>query len=324
MVGTPPAFRSLHGKDFGLTPRGLEVYGRSVGSIDMGGDIYYVSSTASNATDGGDGKSPARPFATLDYAIGRCTANNNDIIVVMANHAETITGASGLDFDVAGITVIGVGEGDQRPRFLMDAATTVTADIAAADVTLENLVFAAGHADIVRCIQVQSTGATLRKLEFVENTAGENFLIPIDCSGTTDNECDGLTVEGCRSIGLDAAATEFIALAADIDRLTVRENFVVQSGSTDGALIKQATGKDMTLLDCRWNFVQHAMTAGDLLIDNDTTANTGIVAHNRCRHADVTSAHSLIDCDGVGLFDNLSTSVDTASGFVLPAIDTDA
>ena len=70
--------------------------------------------------------------------------------------------------------------------------------------------------------------------------------------------------------------------------------------------------------------MQHAMTAGDLLIDNDTTANTGIIAHNRCRHADVTTSHSLIDCDGVGLFDNLSTSVDTASGFVLPAIDVDS
>ena len=60
---------------------------------------------------------------------------------------------------------------------------------------------------------------------------------------------------------------------------------------------------------------------GDLLIDNDTTVNTGIVAHNRCRHVDVTGAHSLIDCDGVGLFDNLSVSTDILSGVIVPAAD---
>src|SRR3990167_8953647 len=82
----------------------------------FGGNIYWVNSNTGANTGKGTRE---RPFATLDYAIGRCTANNGDIIMVMPNHAETITGAGGLTFDVAGITVIGMGSYNNRPRFLM-------------------------------------------------------------------------------------------------------------------------------------------------------------------------------------------------------------
>lgn len=299
----------------GLNVRGLPILNSHAGTV-----FWLDSNTGSDGNKG----TFDRPFATLDYAIGRCTANKGDMIMIKPNHAETITGVSGIDFDIAGISVIGLGTGNQRPRFLMDGADTVTADVAAADITIQNIVFAAGHADIARCLQIQAVGATLIDLEFVENVADENFLIPIDASGTTDNEADMLKVIGCRSLGLDASATEFIAVAADVDGMIVNDNLVIQSGSTDGALIKQATGKDMTNVSVMRNSLQHAMTAGDLLIDNDTAVNTGIVAGNKCKHKDVTGAHSLIDADGVGLFDNLSTSLDTASGFILPAIDADS
>jgi len=67
------------------------------------------------------------------------------------------------------------------------------------------------------------------------------------------------------------------------------------------------------------------MTANELLLNNDQSDNTGIIAHNRVGHADVTGAHDLgIDGLGCRLFDNLSVSTDSLSGFVLPAIDADS
>ncbi len=289
-----------------------------LGDHILTGDTRFVHSGTTGATTTSEG-TPRDPISTLEGATNLSQANDN--IVILPGHSETITGVGGITNDVAGLTIIGLGVGTRRPRFLMDGAATVTWAISAADVSIENVVLAAGHADIVRAFNITAAGFHAKNIEFVENTAGENFLIPFDMTSAVANACDGAIIEGCRSLGLDAAATEFIALVEDINRLTVMNNLIVQSGSTDGALIKQATGKDMTLLDCRWNFVQHAMTAGDLLIDNDTTANTGIVAHNRCRHADVTGAHSLIDCDGVGLFDNLSVSTNILSGVLVPAAD---
>ena len=69
-----------------------------------------------------------------------------------------------------------------------------------------------------------------------------------------------------------------------------------------------------------WNFTHRENTAGDLFINNDVDINSGIVAHNRIGHAD-TASEVLIDLDGVRFFDNLGTATDTASGFILPAID---
>lgn len=304
----------------GLQVAGVPTMGVG-GSLPLGKNYLFVDSAY--GSDGNTGTEMTSALATLDSAFAKCTANKGYIIVVLPNHEETITGAAGIAHDVAGVSVIGLGVGNQRPRFLMDAGTSVTYAISAADAYVENLVFAAGHADIVACFDITATGAHLHKLEFVENTTAENFLTEIKATSTTDNNADGLTVTECRSIGIDSAHLEFIEVNADLDRLQVHNNYVCQIGSTAGALILCATGKDLTNCFVSWNFVQHAMTANDLLVDNDTTANTGIIAHNRCRHADVTGAHSLIDCDGVGLFDNLSTSTNTTSGFVLPAIDVD-
>lgn len=292
------------------------------------GKVWFVSSTSSRCQDDpGHGKSPDTPFATLDYAIGRVDANSGadrgDVIVLMPNHAETITGIGGITADVAGITILGLGTFNQRPRFLMDGAATVTFAISAADVTVRNCVFASGHADVVTCFDVTAKGATIVECEFVDNVANENFLSAIKCTSTSDNNADGLKVIGCRYLSPDAACEEMIETNADVDGMVLHGNLYVCEAATAGKFLLSATGKDFTNCQITWNFNVNGMTANDLFIDNDTTANTGIVAHNRCGHHDVTGAHSLIDCDGVRLFDNLSVSTDTSSGFVLPAIDVD-
>lgn len=307
-------------------PNGVSSFGMPIigsGGHMTTGNVFFVSSTATNASDGNLGSSPDKPLATLDGAYTRTTANNGDLVFLMPNHAETVTGVGGITADVAGVSVIGLGRGAQRPRFLMDGAATVTYVVSAADHAISNAVFAAGHADIVRCFNITAAGLSLHAIEFVENIATENFLIPIEFSSTTDLNADGASVVACRSLGVDASATEFIATAADIDGFVCRDNVVIQSGSTDGALIKGTAGSGLFNLDCRDNFLQHAMTANELLINIDQSDNTGIIAHNRVRHADVTTTHDLgIDGLGCALFDNLSTSVDNLSGIVLPAIDT--
>ena len=284
-----------------------------------GGEVFYVNSAATGAADTNTGKNPSLPFATLDAAIGACTANQGDTIVVAENHAETITGDGGLALDVAGIRIVGQGWGNQRPRLLMDAAATVTAEITAADVWIENIVFAAGHADIVTCIEIAEAGATLIGVEFEDNAADENFLTPIKCTSTTDNNADNLSVVGCRWISPDAACLEFIEINADLNGARINGNFVVTSG-TASPLVLCATGKDLTGLMLQGNTIQSAMTAGDLLIDNDTSANTGIVAFNLVGHLD-TAAEVISDCDGVHMFENYASGVVTASGYLLPAAD---
>jgi hypothetical protein len=315
---------SIHGRRLMLAPNGLMMDGRLIGgSTPTGlgrGKTWYVDS----AIDGTDGSTPETALGTLDEAFAKCTANQGDVIVVMPNHAETVTGAGGIAHDVAGVSVIGLGVGNQRPRFLMDAGTSVTYAISAADAYVENLVFAAGHADIVACFDVTAVGATLRRLEFVNNVVDENFKSAITCSGA-DNTADMLTVEDCFFYTVDAATLGFILTTGDVNQMVVQRNIVISEGTGLATLITCATGKDLKGVRVLWNFLSSKATSGNLFISNDTASpnNSGIIAHNRCRHADVTTSHTMGAVGGCGFFDNLSASTDAVSGFVLPAIDVD-
>jgi hypothetical protein len=302
----------------GITSFGVPVLGS--GPVFTTGDTYFVNSAGTFANDSNPGTSPTKPMATLDAAIGRTTANQGDHIIVMPNHAETITGASGITFDVAGVTIIGLGVYNQRPRFLMDGGTAVTAVISAADVRIKNLVFAAGHADIVACLDLTAKGTVLEEIEFADNTTNENWLTPIKATSTTNNDSDGLKVIDCRWTSPDAACVEFIEINADLDDLIVSGNAVLTPGATAGRVILVATGKDLRRCFVTWNYNVCKNTSGAVLITSDTSDNEGVVAHNRSGHLD-TAGEALATLVGVYQFDNLGSGAIAASGYVLPAID---
>jgi len=180
-------------------------------------------------------------------------------------------------------------------------------------------VFSAGHADITAGIEVSATNAEFDKCEWKQNTTNENFLSCIRTSASA-NACDGLSVTNSVVTDVDTSCVNFITLREDTDLLVVNDNFIALGVNDSNAIIGVASGKDVT--DCRIlsNYIYRLNTAGDLLIDSDTTANSGVIAHNRIGHAD-TASEVLIDADGVRQFDNLGTATNTASGYVLPAID---
>jgi hypothetical protein len=287
------------------------------------GETFFVdSATGVDSVSGG--RNPDAPLATLNYAIGLCTANKGDRIILMPNHAETITGVGGITADVAGITIVSQGRYNQRARFLMDGATTVSFLVSAADVTVQNCVFASGHADVVTCFDVTAVGFQSLDNEFVDHVINENFKSVIKFSGTA-NTSDGARVLRNRFVTPDAATLGFILCVDDIRDLVVQDNFVVSEGTGLATLITCTTGKDLQFVDVRYNFLSSKATANNLFIHNDTASpnNSGIIAHNRCGHADVTGGHVLGVVGGTRVFDNLSASTDAVSGFVIPGIDVD-
>jgi hypothetical protein len=284
------------------------------------GNIFFVDSGSSTGgTSAGYGSNPDAPFTTIDSAIGQTTANNGDIIYVMAGHSETLTGASAITCDVAGVTIIGLGRGTSRPTLLLDAGASVSIVVSAANVRWENVIFSAGHADITVAIDVSAASAEFHKCEWKENTTAENFLTCIRTSAVA-NACDGLSVTESIVTDVDTAAVNFITVREDTDLLVMNDNFIELGVNDSNAIIGVASGKDLTSCRILRNYIFRLNTAGDLLVDSDTTANSGIIAHNRIGHAD-TSGEVLVDADGVRQFDNIGTATNTASGYILPAID---
>ena len=286
------------------------------------GNVFYVDSGLSGAADTNTGLTWATALATIDGAIGKCTANNGDVIFVAPGHTETVSAAAGIVFDVAGVTVIGLGAGTLRPKISYTTAATADVDVTAANVTIKNIVFEAGYADVAVAIDLDATDFTLEGCEFKDSAADKNFVVYIDCDDT-DNACDRLTVRDCVAISPDTANDHFIAAVGDIDRLTV-ENCFISLGVNDGeAVIEASTGKDFTNCLIRHNAIYRLNTANVIAMESDTTANSGMIYDNYVGTAD-SDAATPFDVTGARLFQNYQVGVVDASGLLLPAVDDNA
>jgi hypothetical protein len=156
------------------------------------GNTWYVDSTHAAKSDAtGFGTDPDTPFATLDYAIGAATANNGDLILLAPGHAETKAAGSAWAADVAGVKIVGIGQGADRPTFSMTNTATVTT-ISAASVWLENVVLLAGVDSIVAPLTISGPDCTLKNVEFRAPAAVE-FITPVITTATADR----LTLDGC-------------------------------------------------------------------------------------------------------------------------------
>ena len=305
----------------GVKSRGVPVEGLGgIGSpLLTTGNVYHVDSGASAADDDNAATNPKQPAATLDGAIGKCTANNGDVILVAPGHSETISAAAAITFDVAGVTVIGMGVGNSRPTITLDTAATTDIDVTADDVQIHNMIFSMNYADIVEVFDLSAAGFVLNKCRFVDTATNMNFVDLIKGT-TTNNQCDRLEFTNNVVLSPDTGNNGVIDIGGDIDALVFNNNYISMGVQDSEAIISVATGKDVTNCEIAYNHIYRLNTAGDLLIDSDTTANSGVIAHNRIGHAD-TGSEVLIDADGVRQFDNLGTATNTASGYVLPAID---
>lgn len=238
------------------------------------GDIFFVDS--GSGTDGaGYGKNPDSPVATIDYAVGLCTASQGDVIYVLPGHAETVSAAGGLDLDVAGISVVGLGKGSLQPTVTLDTADTADVDIDAANVTVENLHFIAGFADIVAMIDVNADDFTLRNCRFTQSAADLNALICVQDAAAGGS--DRITIEGCHAIMYDASNTHFVNFAGTGTGHVVRDNILIGDWGTmavgGAGVVTYATVID--------NVIYNAATDNDACINFAATA-TGICMRNLC------------------------------------------
>jgi hypothetical protein len=235
------------------------------------GNVYFVSSVTGSATGG---YTADAPISTIDAAVALCTASNGDTIVVMPGHVETVSTAGGLDLDVAGITVIGIGNGALQPKVDFTTAATVDVDIDAANITIENIQFEASFADIAAAIDVNADDCTIRNCRFLAPVADENAKIWI--LGATAAGSDRLKVEGCYFQDKDTQNTHAISLAdGTADGVVIRNN-VMHGFYETGGIGGTGALTNITVVD---NFILNADTDADACIALSGSP-TGIVARN--------------------------------------------
>lgn len=234
------------------------------------GNIFFVDSGHASASDAaGYGLTPDRPFATLDYAVGNCTASNGDVIYLMPGHAESITGATSVVMDVAGVKVVGLGWGSTRPTFTLTTATAATWNVTAANCWIENVLIVGNFLNIAAMMTVgaDADGLTLKNVEMRNTSVILGALVGIAiATGVTDVTIDGFKFVEVTG-GLTAAGTSVIAAAGTHDRFKLINSDIRAHCSAAAVKLDAGIGYNLTLERIR-------------LLQTDTGAGLGIACHN--------------------------------------------
>lgn len=310
----------------GVTVRGLPILQAQPGRVFWVGN----SSTLLPGTVGGANGSPGtynKPFSTIDYAVGRCSANSGDIIIVKPGHAETIEDATSLLLDVAGISIIGLGVGSNRPTLTFSTAATANIPVTAANVALQNFLFVANFADIASFFTATGTSTptdfAVENCEFRDTSSILNAL-SIITGNATANSMDGLLFSGNRisSLGTTAATTA-IVLSSATKRVKIMDNFGNWAVLNDTAAMLAAGANALTDFQFGRNVLNKPNTSstGGSFISCSSTACTGHCHDNRLWQLDNSAGIWITAGTKLAFSENYSpiTGAADKSGLINPA-----
>lgn len=252
--------------------------GAKFGIIDQSittGNVWFVNSgnIANGENSVGHGRNRDEPFLTIDYANDRCTASNGDIIYVMPGHTETVSTDGGLTLDTAGVTVIGIGEGDARPLVTIDTLTAAAMIISGTGVVFNNMRISIAKDAATDPIQISGAGVDFGFCEIIEASSCEAVdLISVSAGGTRCVLHD-LRIQG-RDTG-DSDAKNAIHLDG-CDDVEIYNVFAYNGDWSEGVIFNEGDETfNINIHDCKlWT-----ANETDLCIVLDTAA-TGFIGPN--------------------------------------------
>jgi len=249
------------------------------------GNIFFVNSVTGSDT-ANTGQDEVQPLATLDATIGKCTANNGDVIIMLPGHTEAVTSTS-TTLDVAGVTIIGLGSGSMKPT-LTFAATNSRINVTAANCTLQNLRLKAAVGDVVTAVLHATAAQNTRYLD-IEFFATSTFNFINGYTLGAANISDGCRWERNYLRTADAGQLALAITAAAHNDLKYYDNYVVHAATAAGLLTAGAA--DLLGLDVVRNHVQTGQTDGTVgvLVITTSTASSGRIVENHMKTADASA-----------------------------------
>lgn len=244
------------------------------------GNTYYVNSgSGASGNPGTKGK----PKATLDQAVNLCSAG--DTIVILPGHSESISAAGGAAIDVAGLTIIGLGNGSRKPQITFDTVATATMTISAANQRFVNIDFIAGFADITACIPITASNITFVGCTFKDGGANLNFVDFI----TVATGLEHLHFYECHFRGDDAANDAFISCAGTIDELELKGCSLylnTAQAAVVGLIESVGNATNVDIDNCRFR----SNVDGASFLDFNGAANSGCVSNSYFSSIDTAGA----------------------------------
>ena len=322
----------------GLTVRGLPVQQSHPGKVFWVGNASnsVTAYTTEGGVTGSDGNPGTyqKPFATIDYAIGKCTAGRGDIVLVMPGHAESIStttfALAGISQDVDNVAVIGLGTAGSRPTITLDTDVDATWSVTGDYCTISNLIFTGNFLSVKSAITNSGgAGMTVENCLFQDTTAIKGLLAAVTTTVTVN--ADDLWVAGNTrySIATTTPGT-LVVIVGTIAGLTIKDNFCVHGVvENNKAILLEHGALVVTKLLMENNTcysINTAQTTQGFLVTTSATTGSGIIRHNLVRSQDPSAAIMITPAAvQYGAFENYHTGETTQlSGIILPAVATDS
>jgi hypothetical protein len=292
------------------TPGGM--YAIEDQSLATGSRFYVDSNTGTDQA--GSGRSPDDPVATVDYAVGLCTASKGDIVYVMPGHVEDLVAATSCAVDVAGVQIIGMGVGSLQPTFTLKTATTATIAVTAANVRIKNIKVISDLADVAAGITASAAadGLLVEDCWFTDGAETKELVIGISCAAA----CDRVIIRNCRFQTVDsggcASAVKFVGASANSE---IYNNYM--HGDYSVACIDGVTAGGTFML-IRDNVLWNTDAAAGLVVSLHADTTGAFVRNLMYGGKNGTSPYSAA---GVLASENYGTNAAAASGIILPAVD---
>lgn len=213
------------------------------------GSVFYVNSADGSSANNGTSWASAKP--TIEEAIQLCTANSGDVILVAPYHNEGAGDAQIFDLDIAGVSIIGLGEGTSRPILDFDHANTVCS-VGAADCTVSGLRFRPSVTGVLIGVDVETgiTGTNILNCEWMvgEDGAGvDEFVKALHLtSGNHDTVMKDLVFRAHVSA---AHATHGIHVDAASNRC-VFNNIAIYGPYATNGILEDAASADTIVENC--------------------------------------------------------------------------
>jgi len=290
------------------------------------GDAFYVAGPTTKSYEWlRDKVGSDKLYATLDLALGATTDSRGDVIHVAPYHTETVTGAGGITLDKIGVSIIGHGQYDARPRILMDGSA-ITGLVTAADMSMENIIFAAGHSDIAAAFLITAKGFRAESCHFERNTTDENFVKVFDV-GAADNDADGCQlIKNEIDFAGDAGETYAIQLNKNTKDVKIIGNRILGDFDTSQyAAIYSVNTEVHQNIEVSYNQIHNLHDDNAVVgISLGSTGSTGFMTGNICYALDVAGETPFVTAaTGISVTQNwYSYDGSTTSSLVLPAIGT--
>lgn len=223
-----------------------------------------------------DGGGVPRVYSSIALALANCTANRGDMIYVLPGHAENITNAIDLNVNVAGVRIVGIGQGNGRPVITMNTATTAVITLSAANTSIENCVIdGTGFDAISKMFSVTAAGVSILGNKFITGGATNQATLGFLTTAATND----LVIKGNTFYATSDAGTTSVIRLVGGTNILIEDNVFIGGYSSGVGAIENITTDSVNIV-IKNNLINN-LTASCTKAMTFTSATTGQISGNK-------------------------------------------